>query len=431
MTGKRQAAQPSNPALSGIADLRLAVVSPFVDRCHGTERALAELLERLARDYHCEIHLYAQRVEDLSVAKGKSADSSETGRIVWHQVPSIPGPHLVKFLGWMFANEFLRFWHRVFRRASFDLTLSPGINCLTADIIIVHAVFHRLNELAREKGAGDTRTTGFFREMHRRAYYALLTGLESLVYSNPKTVLAAVSQRTADLLERYFQRSDVRVIPNGVDTRAFSPSACAARRRESRRRLMLRDTDFVLLFVGNDWRVKGVPLVLEVMAQLAELPLQFLVVGSDDADRFRETAKRFGVLDRCHWESPRRDVIEFYAAADTYVSPSREDSFALPVAEAMACGLPAITSAYAGVSASIHNSVDGFVLREPEDTPSLARIIERLYRDTAFRRSVGEAAARTARQWTWDRSAAQAWELVESLARTRDRRDASPRTRSA
>jgi glycosyltransferase involved in cell wall biosynthesis len=404
--------------------LRLAVVSPFVDRGHGTERALAELLERLARDYQCEIHLYAQRVEDLSVAKGKLADSSESGRIVWHQVPSIPGPHLVKFLGWMFANEFLRWWHRVFNRARFDLTLSPGINCLTADVIIVHAVFHRLNELAREKGAGDTRTTGFFREMHRRAYYALLKGLESRLYSNPKTALAAVSQRTADLLERYFQRSDVRVIPNGVDAREFSPSAWAARRYEARRRWMLRDTDFVLLFVGNDWRVKGVPLVLEVMAQLAELPLQFLVVGNDDAHRFRETAKRFGVLDRCHWESPRRDVIEFYAAADTYVSPSREDSFALPVAEAMACGLPAITSVYAGVSASIHNSVDGFVLREPEDTQSLARIIERLYRDTAFRRSVGEAAARTARQWTWDRSAAQAWELIESLSRSKGRPDA-------
>ena len=48
--------------------MRLAVVSPFVDRRHGAERALAELLERLARDYGCEIHLYAQRVEDLSAS---------------------------------------------------------------------------------------------------------------------------------------------------------------------------------------------------------------------------------------------------------------------------------------------------------------------------------------------------------------------------
>jgi glycosyltransferase involved in cell wall biosynthesis len=398
-------------------------VSPFVDRCHGTERALAELLERLARDYHCEIHLYAERVEDLSVAERKPADARESGCIIWHQVPSIPGPHLVKFLGWMFANEFLRWWHRVFRRISFDLTLSPGINCLTADIIIVHAVFHRLNELAREKAAGNTRPSGPFREMHRRAYYALLTGLERLIYSDRTTALAGVSQRTADLLDRYFHRSDVRVIPNGVDTREFSESRRVARRYEARLRLKLRDTDFALLLIGNDWRVKGVPVVLEVMAQLPDLPLHFLAVGSDTADPFRETAKRFGVLDRCHWEPTRRDTLEFYAAADTYVSPSREDSFALPVAEAMACGLPAITSAYAGVSELIHNSVDGFVLREPEDKQTLARIIERLYRDTSFRRSIGEAAARTAQQWTWDRSAAEAWALLQDVAKMKGRRD--------
>ena len=59
---------------AGYSDLRLAVVSPFVDRRHGTERALAELLERLAGDYGCEIHLYAQRVEDLHISDPKLAN---------------------------------------------------------------------------------------------------------------------------------------------------------------------------------------------------------------------------------------------------------------------------------------------------------------------------------------------------------------------
>ena len=61
----------------GCADLRLAVVSPFVDRRHGTERALAEVLERLASNEHCEIHLYAQRVESLSLAQPGAAGSQQ------------------------------------------------------------------------------------------------------------------------------------------------------------------------------------------------------------------------------------------------------------------------------------------------------------------------------------------------------------------
>src|SRR5882672_8085327 len=94
--------------LHGCADLRLAVVSPFVDRRHGTERALAELLERLARQEHCEIHLYAQRVEGLALAQAGAAYSPDAGAILWHKVSSIPGPHLLQFLAWLFLNSFCR-----------------------------------------------------------------------------------------------------------------------------------------------------------------------------------------------------------------------------------------------------------------------------------------------------------------------------------
>ncbi|MGH9742226.1 MAG: hypothetical protein ACRD51_07710, partial [Candidatus Acidiferrum sp.] len=78
--------------------MRLAVVSPFVDRRHGTERALAELLERLAMEYGCEIHLYAQGVEDLRLSGRRSPRSSGSGAIFWRKVPTIPGPHVMQFL---------------------------------------------------------------------------------------------------------------------------------------------------------------------------------------------------------------------------------------------------------------------------------------------------------------------------------------------
>lgn len=398
--------------------MRLAVVSPFVDRRHGTERALAELLERLARDFHCEVHLYAERVQDLALAGPQTPCSAQTGFLVWHKVPSIPGPHLLKFMGWMIANSLLRWWHRFFRRLSFDLVLSPGINCMNADVIIVHVVFHRLRELSLEQTAGDTPRPRSLRGLHRRAYYALLTSLERRLYCDPKTSLAAVSQRTVGLLAQYFGRRDVRVIPNGVDTREFCESNRAAQRQQARRRLDLHDTDFVLLLIGNDWRVKGVPTILEAMA-LLPIPVHLLVVGNDAADVFREQAKRLGVLNRCHWQPPRREVIDFYAAADIYVSPSREDSFGLPVAEAMACGLPVITSSHAGVSALVRDGVDGFVLSDPRDIQQLARIIQQLCGDSALRRSVGEHAAKTAQDWIWDRSAAEVWALLHELATAR------------
>jgi glycosyltransferase involved in cell wall biosynthesis len=401
--------------------LRLAVVSPFVDRRHGTERALAELLERLARRYHCQIHLYSQRVEDIVLDHPDAPHDAGAGAIWWHRVPSVGGPHLLQFVGWMAANTFLRWYYGLFRSTSCDLVLSPGINCLNADVILVHALFHRLRELGREETNDATAVAGFFLRLHRRVYYRLLAALERRVYSDRNVSLAAVSERTADLLGQYFLRRDVRVVPHGVDTGQFSGSERLARRPEARRRRNFRDSDCVLLLIGNDWRVKGVPAILAAMAAAPALPWRLLVAGSDARGPFREMAKHLGLLDRCQWEPPRRDVLDLYAAADIYVSPSQEDSFGLPVAEAMACGLPVITSVCAGVSGLIHDGVDGFVLRDPQDARALAALLERLHVDEILQSNVGQAAARAVQEWTWDRHAAALWELLnDALAKRRN-----------
>ena len=106
---------------------------------------------------------------------------------------------------------------------------------------------------------------GLLRRLHGRAYYALLTGLERRIYENQEVSLGAVSQRTATLLANYFQRQDVRIIPNGVDAAQFSLAARLSRRPQPRLRSNLQENDFVLLLIGNDWRVKGLPTVLQAM----------------------------------------------------------------------------------------------------------------------------------------------------------------------
>jgi glycosyltransferase involved in cell wall biosynthesis len=395
--------------------LRLAVVSPFVDRRHGTERALAELLERLARNEHCEIHLYAQRVEDLAFDLPSSVSTQELGAIIWHKVPSIPGPHLLQFLSWFLLNSLCRRWDRWVHGVRCELVLSPGINCLDADVILVHALFHRLKELAHEEELESARP-GFLRRLHRRAYYSFLTALERRIYANPSVSLAAVSSRTAGLLGEYFGRRDVRVIPNGVDTTQFSSAARLARRDHARALRHFHDNDRVLLLVGNDWANKGLPSILEALPRLLDTPVRLLVVGNDATASSRETAGRLGVLDRCIWEPARADILDAYAAADIYVSPSREDSFGMPVAEAMACGLPVITSACAGVSSLLHDGIDGFVLRDPRDVESLAKMIRMLCEREDLRSRMGQAAAKTTLEWTWERNAATVWEFLQEVS---------------
>ncbi len=66
--------------------MRIAVISPFVDRQHGTERALAELLDRLSAQHGDTIDLYAQKVSDLNYEPESSVEKTDHGRIIWHRV---------------------------------------------------------------------------------------------------------------------------------------------------------------------------------------------------------------------------------------------------------------------------------------------------------------------------------------------------------
>jgi len=237
--------------------------------------------------------------------------------------------------------------------------------------------------------------------------------LERRIYRNRKVTLAAVSQRTATQLSEYFHRQDITVIPNGVDTTHFSPSARLARRELARSRRQFRAEDYVLLLIGNDLTNKGLPAVLEAMSSQLELPTRLIIVSDDPTSAYRELAQRLGVFDRCFWESAMVDILDAYAAADLYVSPSWEDSFGMPVAEAMACGLPSITSVLAGVSSLLHDGTDSFVLSDLRDSKTLAQLVRMLYENAELRFRMGQAAANVSRGWTWERNAASVLQLLQ------------------
>ncbi|MGC1620199.1 MAG: glycosyltransferase family 4 protein [Candidatus Acidiferrum sp.] len=391
--------------------MRLAVVSPFVDRRHGTERALAELLERLAGEYGYEIHLYAQRVEDLPVADAKSARSSNSGAIFWHKVPSIRGPQLLQFSSWFLLNKIWRFRDRRIRGLRCELLFSPGINCLDAKVILVHAVFHRLAEMSEPPRGGG------LRNLHRRSYYWILSTLERKIYSNERIALAAVSNHSARQLQQYFGRRDVPIIPNGVDTKIFNAAARAARRDAARQRWHLSTNECVLLLIGNDWKTKGLPVLLQAAAECRELPLRLLLVGKEDPSEWTGRISRLELANRVSFLAPAADVLDFYAAADVYVAPSLEDSFNLPALEAMACSLPVVVSASAGISEWIQDGVNGLVLKDPLDDGELAASLRKLASSPEARRRMGENADRTAATLSWDRHAEAVHDLlVRSLA---------------
>ena len=396
--------------------MQLVIISPFLDRKHGTERVVSELIERLARDYGCEIHVYSQCVEDLPLTPFDGIPQAGPGCIRWHRVVSIPGPHLIQYMWWLVANALQRWWDVRFKKLSPDLVFSPGINAWDADVIQVHIVFEEFYQRVKPQLLfRHAPPVSWPRLLHRRLYYGLARWLERRVYPQKEVHLAGVSEVVVAQLSKHFRRQDAAFIPNGVDVTRFEPEARLQRRSAARAELNLVPGTFALLLIGNDWRKKGLQTLIQALNECRDLPIQLLVVGHDDAKPFEVAIQRLGLLDRVAFLAPSKDVMKFYAAADAYAGPSLEDAYGLPVIEAMASGLPVIASINAGVSDVINDGLNGLLLREPSNVAELAGLIRTLVHDRSFGEQLARNAVYTARQHTSDHTAAAMWELLNSV----------------
>jgi glycosyltransferase involved in cell wall biosynthesis len=391
---------------TGTSGRRIAVVSPFVDKRHGTERRVAECISRLADEN--EFHIYSNRIEDVDSAS-----------IVWHRIPAMPGPHLLSYLWWFTANHIWRWRDRHFRGLAPDLVYSPGINCFDADAVTVHVVFTEFCKQMRAELQFRTTPVRFWpRLAHRRLYYRLIQFLESRIYRDPALTIGSVSKKVVGELRSNFGRKEsIRVIYQGIDHTVFNPEERAVRRPQMRRHFALVEGDFVLLLIGNGWRNKGLLCVLSALNRLPDITWKLLVVGEDDKAPYASVIERQGMQDRVIFLKPAADVLQFYAAADVYLGPSLYDSFAQPPVEAMACGLPVITSRTNGGSEIMADGVDGLVMRDAESDEELARFIRRLYDEPNLRQRMSEMAAEKARHFSWEDNSGEMRELFEEAKR--------------
>jgi UDP-glucose:(heptosyl)LPS alpha-1,3-glucosyltransferase len=214
------------------------------------------------------------------------------------------------------------------------------------------------------------------------------------------------------------------VIPNGVNADHFSPPALATMRERYRREWRCSPRDFVLLLIGNDWRNKGLKTLLRAVAQCLaqspaqdnDIPLRLFVVGQDEQTPFRLEAQKLGIAQRVQFFAPVPDVRIFYAAADALVAPSLEDSFNLPVLEAMSCGLPVVVSPAAGITDWLAHGKDSMVLEHPEDQDELAAAIRLLATNPSLREAIASNGLRTAAKLSWDSHANELRKLLVSAA---------------
>jgi UDP-glucose:(heptosyl)LPS alpha-1,3-glucosyltransferase len=206
-----------------------------------------------------------------------------------------------------------------------------------------------------------------------------------------------------DLIREYgVDARKIRVIHHGVDLDVFHPRNRETLRERIRSMHGVSRNEFVVLFVGGDYRGKGLLTLLEAVATLPG-EVKVLAVGlSPDRALMRVVSER-RVGARTVFIPPTSDIVGFYAAADCFVLPTRYDTFSLVTLEAMASGLPVLVSGRAGICEILTRGVDSLILDDPTDHVTLREILSHLREDDLARTRLALEARATAERHSWDR----------------------------
>ncbi len=204
----------------------------------------------------------------------------------------------------------------------------------------------------------------------------------------------------------------ISVIYNGVDCATFDPEKVVFHRDLMREKLGLRRKDVAILFIASNWKRKGLDVLLRAVAFLGEKgrPFHVVVVGRGKPESFRKQIQRLGLGLRVHFTGHTKEVAKYYGVGDLLVLPTLYDPFANVCLEAMACGLPVVTTAANGVAEIIRPGENGFVQQDPSNEQELGVFLEHLLPEK-HRSKIGQAAQDTAIEFTTERNMAETLEL--------------------
>jgi UDP-glucose:(heptosyl)LPS alpha-1,3-glucosyltransferase len=370
----------------------------------GAEVFIADLARRLVADRH-EVHLY-----------GYQRDASALPReLIFHAL--LP----------QFAPRFLRPWRfaaaceRALQQESHDVVLG-FMKTWRQDVMLpqggVHAASARAN---RRKYRNPllrilTRTFGWFDP----AFWSY-TLLERKQYAGKERPLViASSHMVARHFQKYFSLGPdrVRVIPNAINPSRFRERDRLRVRSEVRERLGIDPDTPVGLFVGINYRLKGLCPLLHAVQALPLMPFRLLVCGSGKTGGFERLARRLQIDRQVHFLGHCQEMRQLYFASDFLIHPTFYDPCSLAVLEALACGLPVITSRYNGARELLRPPHDSLVLENPHDTATLARYIES-FCDPYVRRAASQAALASAAAWTFEDHYRAVLSVIEEAARIR------------
>lgn len=386
-------------------NLALCHESVIPDR-GGCETYVADLARRLLADGH-EVHLYASRWDEPALPRG----------LRYHPLPSPRGPRFLR--PWLFSavcrSALREAKHEV--SLGFDKTQGP-------DAVYALGGLHQASvehNLLKFRSRTAARLARWCKRLDPANWSFAL--LERRQYLGPdRPLVIANSQLVRRHFEEYLglEPADLRVVHCAIDPNRFREDDRPRLRMEGRRHWGIGIDETVGVFVAMNYRLKGLePLLYAVRRLPTSLPFRLLVAGSPETRPGERLAHKLGIAGRVCFAGHCPEVRAAYFASDFLVHPTFYDPCSLVVLEALACGLPVITSRHNGASELLSPLREGYVIDDPHDYDRLAWCIEQML-DPSRRMACARAARAASVRWTFEQHYQQMLSVLgEAAARRR------------
>lgn len=363
--------------------MRVALSFPGCHRRGGVERVMLESVNFLARRGH-ETHAFATDWEKERLDPA----------VICHQVAS------VQWLDFLRVPAFVRACRSELVRSRVHPDILAGFGAASpAGSVVwmtsVHAAWIEISQQIRRPWERLKQRLNPFHPMILHRESQLLHGRQY------RKVIALTDQVRADVQRFYgVPEGDIEVIPNGFSPEEFNLDRARRVRARMRERLGIRPDEKVVLFVANEIERKGLIPLLRAVASLHEPDVSVLAVGRLSPAAVAREIERLKLKGRVRFAGPTSHVADFFGAADIFALPTYYEAWGLVIVEALACGLPVITSKIAGAAVAVRDGENGFLLDEPRDPSEIAMKLRSLLNG---QHGSSEAIADGVQRYSWDK----------------------------
>ncbi len=366
--------------------LRIAVLIRHYSRIGGAERYCVELTERLAE--HHEVHVFCQAIE-----------TTQHPKIIFHSIPKwVQKPRYI--------NQLLFSWLTYkATQNQFDIIHSHDrVTHANVQTLHVPCVLSRYTEITGFKKFLRYLNTVF---SPRMLTYLWLEKLQ-ICTVNHRQIIVVSEFLARNVLQSYPAiKKNIHIAYPGIKIKSTATELVLSRQKQ-RQLFNMTEDDFVILFVANDYKNKGLPVLLEALSLLNEKNLHLMVAGNDNPDKFTHLVTNLKLTQYVHFIGVCEDMQALYPAADVLVHPTLADTYAMVVLEAMAHAIPVIVSNahYCGFSEHLAHD-EALLINNPTDATEIAQHLKHLLSDSPLGYSLAEKGRKKAAMITWENTLQQ------------------------